>query len=121
MNKPLSVSIGCATSKGRKPVNQDYVGSYVPSEPLLSAKGIVVAIADGISSSQVSQIASQTAVTSFLEDYYCTSDAWSVKTSGQKVMKSINAWLHGQKVHHQQYLLGIPYLHYSGLLVYTYC
>ncbi len=96
MNKPLSVSIGSATSKGRKPINQDYVGSHVPTEPLLSAKGVVVAIADGISSSSVSQIASQTAITSFLEDYYCTSDAWSVKTSGQKVMKSINAWLYGQ-------------------------
>jgi serine/threonine protein phosphatase PrpC len=96
MNQPLSVSIGNATHKGRKEVNQDFLGSQVPTEPLLSAKGIVLAIADGISSSKVSQVASQTAITSFLEDYYCTSDAWSVKTSGQKVVKSINAWLHAQ-------------------------
>ncbi|MEP3350331.1 MAG: bifunctional protein-serine/threonine kinase/phosphatase [Marinomonas sp.] len=96
MSKPLSVSIGSATDKGRKEVNQDFLGSLVPAEPLLSAKGVVVAIADGISSSKVSQVASQTAITSFLEDYYCTSDAWSVKTSGQKVVKSINAWLHAQ-------------------------
>lgn len=96
MSEPLSVSIGSATNKGRKEVNQDFLGSLVPTEPLLSAKGVVVAIADGISSSKVSQVASQTAITSFLEDYYCTSDAWSVKTSGQKVVKSINAWLHAQ-------------------------
>ncbi|WOD08313.1 bifunctional protein-serine/threonine kinase/phosphatase [Marinomonas sp. GJ51-6] len=96
MSKSLSVSIGSATNKGRKEVNQDFLGSSVPAEPLLSAKGVVIAIADGISSSKVSQVASQTAITSFLEDYYCTSDAWSVKTSGQKVVKSINAWLHAQ-------------------------
>ncbi|MEO9275391.1 bifunctional protein-serine/threonine kinase/phosphatase [Marinomonas sp. 5E14-1] len=96
MSKPLSVSIGSATNKGKKEVNQDCLGSETPQEPLLSAKGVVVAIADGISSSKVSQIASQTAIKSFLGDYYCTSDAWSVKTSGQKVVKSINAWLYAQ-------------------------
>ena len=96
MNKPLNVSIGCATDKGRKVINQDFLGSYIPEEPLLSTKGVVVAIADGISSSNVSQIASQTAISSFMEDYYCTADAWSVKTSGQKVIKSINAWLYAQ-------------------------
>ncbi|ETX10183.1 protein kinase [Marinomonas ushuaiensis DSM 15871] len=96
MSKPLSVNTGYATNKGRKEINQDFIGSRIPKEPLLSAKGIVLAIADGISSSNVSQVASQAAITSFLEDYYCTSDAWSVKTSGQKVVKSINAWLHAQ-------------------------
>jgi serine/threonine protein phosphatase PrpC len=90
------VSIGQATNKGVKEINQDAVGHLVPEEPLLSTKGIVLAMADGISSSQVSQIASRTAVSSFLEDYYCTSDAWAVKTSAQKVLKSINHWLYAQ-------------------------
>jgi serine/threonine protein phosphatase PrpC len=93
VSQPLGVSIGSATNKGVKPVNQDFLGSLVPEEPLLSAKGIVLAMADGISSSQVSQIASQTAISSFLDDYYCTSESWSVKTSVQKVVKSINLWL----------------------------
>jgi serine/threonine protein phosphatase PrpC len=93
VSQPLGVSIGSATNKGIKPVNQDFLGSLVPEEPLLSAKGIVLAMADGISSSQVSQIASQTAISSFLDDYYCTSESWSVKTSVQKVVKSINSWL----------------------------
>ncbi|WP_448246298.1 protein kinase domain-containing protein [Thalassotalea agariperforans] len=96
MNLPLSVSIGGATSKGIKAVNQDFIGSVIPKEPMLSSKGIVLAMADGISSSQVSQIASETAISGFLEDYYCTSDSWSVKTSAQKVIKSINSWLYAQ-------------------------
>lgn len=96
MNQPLSVSIGGATNKGIKAVNQDFIGSLVPKEPLLSAKGIVLAMADGISSSQVSQEASEAAVVGFLEDYYCTSDSWAVKTSVQKVVQSINSWLFSQ-------------------------
>ena len=95
-SKSLNVSIGGATNKGVKAVNQDFLGSVTPKEPLLSAKGIALAMADGISSSKVSQIASETAVGSFLEDYYCTSDSWSVKSSVQKVIKSINSWLYSQ-------------------------
>ena len=96
MSQPLSVSIGSASNKGVKEVNQDFLGSITPKEPMLSSKGIVLAMADGISSSNVSQIASETAISSFLEDYYCTSDSWSVKTSAQKVIQSINSWLYAQ-------------------------
>jgi len=96
INQPLTVSIGQATSKGVKEVNQDAIGHLVPAEPLLSTKGIVLAMADGISSSKVSQEASCTAVSNFLQDYYCTSDAWAVKTSAQKVLKSVNHWLYAQ-------------------------
>ncbi len=67
-----------------------------PSEPLLTSKGVAVALADGISSSDVSHIASETAVKSFLEDYYCTSEAWSVKTSAQRVLHATNYWLYSQ-------------------------
>ncbi|WP_354625092.1 bifunctional protein-serine/threonine kinase/phosphatase [Psychromonas sp. MME2] len=96
MEQALAVSIGQATDKGIKKINQDAMGYVIPNEPLLSSKGVVLAMADGISSSHVSQIASDTAVASFLADYYCTSDSWSVNTSAQKVIKSINHWLYAQ-------------------------
>lgn len=96
MSKSLSVCIGGATDKGVKAVNQDFLGSITPKEPILSTKGIALAMADGISSSKVSQIASESAVGSFLTDYYCTSDSWSVKSSVQKVIKSVNSWLYSQ-------------------------
>ena len=63
--------------QGRKELNQDFHGALIPAEPLLSTKGIAIALADGISSSAVSQVASESAVRGFLDDYYCTSDAWS--------------------------------------------
>lgn len=96
MIQGLKISIGQYSSKGRKEVNQDFYGICVPKEPLLSSKGVVAAVADGISSSGVSHIASESAISSFLEDYYSTSEAWSVKTAGERVLSSTNSWLHSQ-------------------------
>lgn len=92
----LKISVGQYTDKGRKEINQDFHGVCVPKEPQLSSKGIAIALADGISSSEVSQIASEMAVKSFLEDYFCTSEAWSVKKAAQQVLFSTNSWLHSQ-------------------------
>lgn len=104
----LSISIGQYSDKGRKEINQDFHGALIPQEPLLSLKGIAVVLADGISS-EVSHIASQSAVKSFLTDYYCTSDAWSVKTSAQRVLTAVNSWLHAETRYSQ-----FPYEHDRG-------
>jgi serine/threonine protein phosphatase PrpC len=92
----LRISLGHHSDKGRKPANQDFHGALIPDEPLLSLKGIAIVICDGVSSSDVSHIASESAVRSFLTDYYCTSESWSVKTSAQRVLAATNAWLHAQ-------------------------
>jgi serine/threonine protein phosphatase PrpC/predicted Ser/Thr protein kinase len=96
MPKRLSISFGQFSDKGVKPINQDFHGVSTPSDSLLSTKGIAIALADGISSSQLSQEASAASVHALMEDYYCTSQAWSVKTSVHKVLNATNSWLHGQ-------------------------
>lgn len=96
MSNQLRVSVGEYSDKGRKRVNQDFHGIAVPGEPQLSSKGVALCLADGISSSEVSQLASQTAVNAFLTDYYCTSDAWSVKKSARSVLFATHAWLYAQ-------------------------
>lgn len=96
MSSQLQISAGQCSDKGRKEANQDFHGICMPREPQLSSKGIAVALADGISSSDVSQEAAQAAVNAFVEDYYCTSDAWSVKTSAEHVLVATNSWLHSQ-------------------------
>ncbi|MFZ0845886.1 MAG: bifunctional protein-serine/threonine kinase/phosphatase [Pseudolabrys sp.] len=103
MPSHLAISIGQYSDKGRKEANQDFHGALIPEEPLLSLKGIAVALADGISTSEVSGIASESAVKSFLTDYYCTSESWSVKTSAQRVISATNSWLHAQ-TRQSQYL-----------------
>src|SRR5512147_2848728 len=101
MPRELKISVGQFSEKGRKETNQDFHGILIPDEPLLSLKGISIVLADGISTSNVSRVAAESAVKGFLTDYYCTSESWSVRTSAQRVLQATNSWLHSQT--RQQY------------------
>ncbi len=102
MNKPtLKVSIGTHSDKGIKEENEDSFGSKVPEEPILTHKGLSVAIADGMSGSDAGKQASQCCIVSFLSDYYSTPDSWTVKNAGQKILSATNSWLYSQG--HQRY------------------
>ena len=96
MPRELCLSIGQHSDKGRKETNQDFHGALIPDAPLSVTKGIAVVLADGISSSEVSRVAAESAVKSFLTDYYCTSEAWTVKSSAQRAIAATNSWLHAQ-------------------------
>ncbi len=96
MSAKLKVSVGQYSDKGLKELNQDYYGLIAPDNHLLASKGIALALADGVSSSEVSQVASETVVKSFLDDYYATSEAWSVKKSAQRILQAISSWLYSQ-------------------------
>lgn len=92
----LSLTIGQCSEAGRKPVNQDFHGAVIPDGAERALKGIAVALADGISSSKVSRIAAEIAVNSIVNDYYCTSDTWTSKTAGERVIRAANAWLQAE-------------------------
>ena len=92
----LAVRVGQHSERGRKEVNQDFYGATIPEGPSLASKGVAVALADGIGSSAVSGAASEFAVLGLLEDYYCTSEAWSVRKSVDRVLAATNSWLHSR-------------------------
>jgi serine/threonine protein phosphatase PrpC len=96
MSNALSISVGQHSSAGVKAVNQDCCGVLIPEGHEKISRGIIAAIADGISSSDVSQEASEVTISSLLQDYYATPESWSVKTAGERVLQSINAWLYGR-------------------------
>ena len=96
MKKTLKVTIGQYSTAGVKQQNQDFHGVYLPEGHVLKQKGIACVIADGIGSSNVSHLAAETAVGSFLSDYYSTSDAWSTQTSAERVIRATNSWLYAQ-------------------------
>ncbi len=96
MTNALSISVGQHSSAGVKAVNQDRCGVLIPEGHERISRGIIAAIADGISSSDVSQEASEVTITSLLQDYYATPESWSVKSAGGRVLQSINAWLYGR-------------------------
>ena len=105
MSSKLSIIAGQYTEKGIKDHNEDCCAIRVPDEPLLTTKGIVIAIADGVSSSLAGREASESCIRSMVSDYYSTSEAWTVRTSCQKVLGAINRWLYGQSqnVHHSKH------------------
>lgn len=92
----LRLSLGQHSAPGRHGGNQDFHGALLPGPALRHAKGVVVALADGIGSSPVSQVASAMAVKGFIDDYYATSETWSTRRSAQRVLGATNAWLHAQ-------------------------
>lgn len=96
MASQLKVTVGQYSDKGSKPTNQDCCGVEIPDENLLETKGIAIAIADGISSSEHSKEASGACVTGFIADYFSTPETWSVKKSVQQVLTALNSWLYNQ-------------------------
>ena len=96
MNSRLVISLGQFSSAGAKPENQDFHGAYQPDDSDLVTKGIVACIADGISTSALGATAAETAVKTFLTDYYCTSAAWSVRHSAECVIAATNSWMQAQ-------------------------
>lgn len=98
LRSTLRVSAGQSSLAGRKAANEDAVGIRIPEQPLLTTKGIALAIADGVSDAEHGKEASDICVQNFLSDYYSTPDAWSVKTSVQRVLTALNRWLYSQGV-----------------------
>lgn len=96
MPASLKIISGEYSTAGIKPQNEDNCGVHTPTEPLLTTKGISAAIADGMSGSEAGKEASEACVSGFLRDYYSTPESWTAKTSGQKVLGSLNNWLHSQ-------------------------
>lgn len=92
----LSLRIGQHSERGAKPANEDFHGMLVPEGQALQLKGVAIAIADGMSSSEAARLAAEYAVKGFLNDYYATPDSWTVRKSGEKVLSALNRWLYAQ-------------------------
>ena len=93
---PQTISIGHCTRAGLRERNEDFVGMVTPNEPELSTKGLIAAIADGVSGNEGGREASEYTVRGLLTDYYATPDTWPVTQSLDKVIKAINGWVQKQ-------------------------
>lgn len=96
MSSGPQITIGQYSSAGAKPRNDDSYGVMLAEPQLMETKGIAMCIADGMSSSEAAKEASESCVKSFLSDYYCTHESWSVKKSASAVLGAINQWLYRQ-------------------------
>jgi len=92
----LSFTVAQRSVAGKKAQNEDAIGIRLPKGSLLTNKGAVAVIADGVSAAEAGKEASETCVHNFLYDYYSTPDSWSVKKSTSQVLTALNRWLYGQ-------------------------
>lgn len=98
-----SLTVSCAqrSNAGVKAVNEDAIGIRVPEGALLTHKGILAVIADGVSAAEAGREASEACVKNLLYDYYCTSETWTVQKSVITVLNALNRWLFSQGSHFQ--------------------
>ena len=90
MDSPkLEISYGGASLAGVRAANEDAFAASPPDR----LKGAVAVIADGLSSGDNADKASQTAVTEFIDEYLATPETWTVKTSAARVLNALNRWL----------------------------
>ncbi len=99
LTSELSFTVAQRSVAGKKSQNEDAIGIRLPKDSVLSNKGAVAVIADGVSAAEAGKEASETCVHNFLYDYYSTPESWSVKKSTSQVLTALNRWLYGQGQH----------------------
>jgi len=96
LKSEYSFTVAQSSIAGVKPQNEDAIGIRIPKAPLITNKGAVAVIADGVSAAEAGKEASETCVHNFLYDYYSTPDSWSVEKSTSQVLTALNRWLYSQ-------------------------
>lgn len=84
----LAVSYGGVSLAGVRTSNEDAFAAAPPHR----LKGAVAVIADGLSSGEQAQKASQTAVTEFIDEYLATPETWTAKAAAARVLNALNRW-----------------------------
>jgi len=96
MSNDLIVEAGQCSQAGIKEQNEDCCGIRIPENMELVHKGVVAVTADGVGSSEAGKEASEYCVQGFISDYFSTPLSWTVKTSGERIIHSLNSWLYNQ-------------------------
>lgn len=78
----------------KKSINEDAIGFRVPEGNILSTKGAVAVVADGVSSAEAGKEAAHRSVEAVLDNYFTTPELWSVKHAIQKTLTSLNSELY---------------------------
>ncbi|WP_298233698.1 bifunctional protein-serine/threonine kinase/phosphatase [uncultured Azohydromonas sp.] len=83
----FEVDIGHASRRGLRDVNEDFAGA------LREKRGLVAAIADGVSSGGGGREAAQTSVMGLLSDFFAAPPTWDTTVVLDRLIAAQNSWL----------------------------
>ena len=89
----LAISIGQCSITGPRPRNEDFAGAVTPTGEVLDAKGLLLAVADGVGGHAKGREAAEFTVRGLLNDYYATPDTWRIAQAIDQVLGALNRWL----------------------------
>lgn len=90
----LRVEIGLATRAGKPAENRDFVAARRPSGNEGITKGVVVAVADGVSAGRGGREAAELSVRGLIEGYYGLPEILGVERAAARAVGAINRWIH---------------------------
>ena len=89
----LQFSFGEATATGPRDENQDALRVVTPTPALAASKGILFALADGVSQCADGGLAARATLQALALDYYATPETWAVAQSLDRLLIAHNRWL----------------------------
>ncbi len=91
----FEVEIGHASQRGPRDINEDFVGAQ-RADAHEANRGLIAAIADGVSSGGRGKEAAQTSVMGLIADFFATPSTWDTTTALDRLIGAQNAWLVSQ-------------------------
>ena len=88
----FEVEIGFSSQRGPRERNEDFAGA-VRAPRGEESRGLIAAIADGVSSGGDGAVAAQTTVMGLLGDYFATPDTWEPTAALDRLIAAQNGWL----------------------------
>ena len=97
----FDVDIGWFSARGPRDDNEDFAAAVRPA-PHDEARGLIAAIADGVSMGGGGKMASQTTVMSLVQDYFGAPETWDTSVVLDRLIGAQNAWLTDHNRRRQQ-------------------
>ncbi len=88
----FEVEVGFASDRGPRTGNEDFAGAaFAPRGA--EGRGLIAAIADGVSGGGRGMEAAQTTVMGLLGDYFATPETWETTVALDRLISAQNSWL----------------------------
>jgi protein phosphatase len=112
-SQPLELRLGVASLAAPGKSNEDFYAVVTPPDAGSKQRGVLLAVADGVSGGGSGRIAAEATVRSVTVDYYATPAHWSVGQALDRLLRAANDWLwtqNGRRPDHDSIVTAVSVL-----------